>query len=246
MFDKCVLFGLSGIALNVNKNWEDVVAYTSNDDFRSYSSIVLPEVQPSARGDLARCDAFNQYQEGRLTKRAYFDELVKFLWDDATLQTFELFGAVYSSLTSMEKELVRATIGEEAHVRILRDEPVDGAGALSYEMSEKEVDFGFIANTDETHYPLINRKFAYLGNSTCSFKVGHRKPSQEIFEACVTLGKPVVYFDTNLDNIEAAKKFGWWNSHHISSPTPIEDIRKVLDREVNLSNLKVYDAYNDV
>lgn len=82
-----------------------------------------------------------------------------------------------------------------------------------------------LSNTNVSHYEYQIAKFPILGRFDkflTSFELGHRKPDPEIYIAAAEKMnvKPnrALFFDDNLDNVEAAKKVGFNAFHSVNSP----------------------------
>ena len=85
-----------------------------------------------------------------------------------------------------------------------------------------------LSNTNDLHYEYLRKRYAFAGQvhgAILSYELRMRKPEPRIYDAAVKLaGRPAgecLFIDDNLENIEAARRFGMQVIHH----TPGHDLK---------------------
>jgi glucose-1-phosphatase len=91
------------------------------------------------------------------------------------------------------------------------------------------------SNTNVLHAAHFKRQFAatlsLLDHLILSHEVGHMKPDQRFYEACVTAsGRPAgscVFVDDLAENVEGARRAGLIGLHVVGTPRLITDLRRL-------------------
>jgi len=100
----------------------------------------------------------------------------------------------------------------KAYTNILGEE-IDGISNFIKNAISKNIRIIFFSDTSPIHINHIyrNLSFAHLiSGGIFSFDVGVRKPNNKMYEIYEQkYGKPILYLDDKLENINAGKKAGW-------------------------------------
>ena len=105
---------------------------------------------------------------------------------------------------------------------------IEGMHELAQELVKSGYKLTFFSDTSEIHIQEVYRNLSFANlvtGSVLSYKVGHKKPDDAMYEAFENeYGKPVFYVDDLPANVKAGEKKGW-NSHLFTSA---ENMQKAL------------------
>lgn len=91
--------------------------------------------------------------------------------------------------------------------------PIDGMTEAVREFASRGVEFVFLSDTNNLHMAEVRRVLPFANlvkDSILSQEIGVCKPSPEIYRAFEEKhGKPDLYFDDLIHNIESAASLGW-------------------------------------
>ena len=106
--------------------------------------------------------------------------------------------------------------------------PMDGMADLLRELKSLGFLLVFFSDTSSVHAARIRREqslVTLVDGAVFSFEVGAKKPAPAMYEAFERrYGKPVLYLDDKLENIEGGRRHGW-RSHRFSC---VEDLRRLI------------------
>jgi len=153
-----------------------------------------------------------KFEKGVLTPEAFRDKIRTYINKDVTNQQID--DAWNALLFDIPAERIEVIEQVKKHYKIL-----------------------LLSNSNEIHYDLYVRdlqlRFGYnefdelFDKAYFSFDLHLSKPNPDIYEFVMNQHKLVpeetLFIDDNLDNINAAKSFGW-KTHHLINPERIRDI----------------------